>query len=181
MKRLPLFAIPLFLLLGCTGVSQGEYDALKETCNEEKGKLSAQLELKEARIGELTSDVARCNVQKQSLDAEISAMNSQISVLKNDSNILKQARAESDRMRQFDLALSYYNDAYGEGKIPNNLRLNRIETQVQSLSDPPLYASWKAVRGCGGIVECENAKANFTGTIEQRKTELVFQIALIVK
>lgn len=181
MIRLLAYVLPLVLLSGCTGVSQEKYDGLKSQCDSEKADLNAQLSSRDSRVIELTGKISECNSQKQTMDAIIRTKDLEVASLKNDSGILASARAKAGRIAQYELLAAYYNDAYGPGKIANSVRLNRIDAQAAKLNDAPLYASWTAVRNCGGITDCGSAKDNFTKAIDSRISSLAFEIADIVK
>ncbi len=180
--NLPLMGIAaLVLLFGCIGVSQEKYDGPKAQCDSEKADLSAQLSSKDSRVIELTGKISECNSQKQTMDAVIRTKDMEIAVLKNDSKVLASARAKAGRIAQYKLLITYYNEAYGPGKIANSVRLNRIDAQAASLNDTPLYASWKALRNCDGILNCDSSNAAFTKAIDSRINSLAFEIADIVK
>ena len=182
MRYLLLYLAAILLLLsGCTGVSQEKYDTLKSQCDSDKTDLNARLSSQDSRVNELTSKISECNSQKQKMDAAIRAKDAQMALLRNDSEILASARAKAGRIAQYDLVTAYYLDAYGPGKIPNSVRLNRIDAQAASLNDNQLYASWTAVRNCGGITDCGSSKAAFIKTIDSRISAIALEIAEIVK
>lgn len=181
MNRLLMGIVALALLFGCTGVPQEKYDSLKSQCDSEKIDLNARLLSGDSRANELAAKISECNSQKQSMDAAIRAKDAEMALLRNDSGILASARAKAGRIAQYNLVTAYYLDAYGPGKIPNSVRLNRIDAQAASLNDAALYASWKAVRNCSGIVDCENAKSAFTKAIDSRISGIESEIADIVK
>ena len=102
-------------------------------------------------------------------------------MLRTEAGALAQARQKAEEIAAYELALQYYNDAFGPGKVLNTYRLNRIDTQVRSLPDAQLLVLWNAVRNCGGLTDCDNAKAAFTSAIQGKKNALALQIVEIVR
>ncbi len=183
MKTALAFALvaALVLLFGCIGVPQEKYDALKASCDSDKAALSSSLEKEQSQNALLGKNLDKCNAERAADGQMISDRDSQIASLNADEAVLLAARAKADKIGQYQLALTYYNDAFGPGKIANTVRLNRIEAQVSSLSDPALYTIWKSVRNCQGITDCESARSKFTSAINSTISSLALQIVDVVK
>ncbi|MEM2138002.1 MAG: hypothetical protein QW568_02850 [Candidatus Anstonellaceae archaeon] len=170
----------LLLLFGCTGVPQEKYNTLKESCDREKAELSASAEKEQVKSSELQGRLSNCQAGSDADKLVIRTQESQIAALKADSSLLLDAKGEADKIGQLRLLRTYYEEAFGPGKIANSYKLNRIDAQTASLSDTELYNIWKSVRNCQSSTECDTAKANFIKAIDTRITAIAFRIVDIV-
>ncbi len=178
-----LFAVAaaLILLFGCTGVSQEKYDALKSQCEQEKKTLSDSVATQKARAESADAKLGVCNNQRAADALVLESNQEENGRLKVDSLTLSQAREKTGKIAQYNQALAYYNDAFGPGKIPNSVKLNRLETQLNLLSDKELYAAWKLVKNCDSSTDCSRDKTNFTGTADAGISALAAEVVGIVK
>jgi hypothetical protein len=181
MDKALAFAMAALLLFGCIGVPQQQYDALKSSCDSDKAGITSALNASEARIGDLTQQKSDCEQNRLALSQAMDSQGAQINALKNDSATLSLARNKAAVIAQYRLVRTYYDDAFGPGKVANFARLNTVEQQVGSLNDTQLMASWKAVRYCQGLTDCADAEAAFTAMIDDKVTQIALNIAEIVK
>jgi len=170
------------LLAGCAGsVPQKEYDQLKISCADEKQSLQSELDSANGKAASASQKYSECISAKQAAETRLGTKDVENAKLRGENGLLVQARQKAEEIAAYDLALQYYNDGFGPGKVLNTYRLNRIDTQVRSLSDAQLLVLWNAVRNCNGITDCDNAKAKFTSEIQGKKNALALEIAEIVK
>ncbi|MFA4982760.1 MAG: hypothetical protein WC588_00945 [Candidatus Micrarchaeia archaeon] len=181
MKLAIALVAALCLLFGCTGVTQEKYDSLLKSCEQEKGALLESAALEKSKAAEAGAALSRCNSDKSALQTVVASKDSELLSLQEGADAIAAARLKTDKIGQYELALSYYLEAYGEGKIPNTPKLNRIDSQVRSLSDSAFLAAWLSVRNCDGITDCQAAKQDFTGMISSRIDELSKEVVEIVR
>ncbi len=181
MKTLLVLASALLLLLsGCIGVPQEKYDALKTQCDQEKQGLQTIVDAQRARADGAEEKLSDCSTGKDADRLALKASEERVASLEKDLKVLEAAKKKAETAQQYRLALEYYNDAFGPGKVPNNYRLTRIETQVASLSDAALSLAWKSVRNCESSSECDSAKKDFTSKINAKVNSLALEIADII-
>jgi hypothetical protein len=171
----------VLMLPGCIGVSQDKYDSLAKSCDQEKKALTDSVALEKANCAQSAGALSKCSSDKSALETLVANKDSQIASMQEGANAIAQARMKTAKITQYQLALAYYEDAFGVGKIPNTPKMNKIDTQVRSLSDPALYAAWLSVKNCGGISDCLAAKQNFTDTIDARVSALSDEVVGIVR
>lgn len=163
-----VLAALVLLLFGCTGVPQEKYDALKASCDKENADAAAALAKEQAKSSDLQLKLSNCKAEGDAGKLVIQNQERQIADLKNDSGILAAARAAAEKISLYNALRGYYDDAFGPGKIANSYKLNRVEGQLNSISDAQLSALWQKVRYCQSSTECDNAKAGFTKAIDGR-------------
>ena len=177
-----LCALSLFLLFGCIGtVPQKDYDALKASCAQEKQDLQSQLSAENAKGSDAANRLSDCLSSSGALAAKIAAKDAEIYRLRGEELVLNQARGKAALYSGYGIALQYYNETYGPGSIPNTYRLNRLDAQVRSLSDPNLLLLWQRLRNCETITTCADAKAAFISGISDGQAALALQVVGIVK
>ena len=170
------------LLAGCAGsVPQKEYDYLKASCADEKQSLQTELDSANGKIASAAQRYEDCISAKQALEGKLEMKELENSMLRTEAGVLVTARQKAEEIAAYGLVLQYYDDAFGPGKVLNTYRLNRIDTQVRSLLDSQLLALWNGVRNCGGLTDCDSAKAKFTSEIQNKKGALALEIVEIVK
>jgi hypothetical protein len=179
-RNILALAAIIILLFGCTGVPQEKYDAMLASCDKDKAELSASVEKEQVKSSELQGRLGNCQAGSDADKLVIRTQESQIAALKTDSEILLTAKEKAGRIGQLKLLRTYYDDAFGPGKIPNAYKLNRIGNQANSLSDIELYATWKSVRNCQSSTGCDTAKADFVKAIDSGITAVAFEIVDIV-
>jgi len=170
----------LLLLSGCIGVPQEKYDALKASCDNERGDAAASLEKEQVKTSELQGRLSNCQAGSDADNLVIRTQEGQIAALKADSSLLLDAKGKAGKIEQLKLLRAYYDEAFGPGKIANSYKFNRIDAQAASLADTELYNIWKSVRNCQSSTECDNAKANFIKAIDSRVAAIAFEIVDIV-
>jgi hypothetical protein len=169
------------LLYGCTAsVPQEKYDALAATCQKASDDAAIALNSEVAKSSSASSQLSACSAEKRSLESLLAVKERENDLLKADAAVLDAARVKTNLMAQYDLAMEYYLDAFGPGKVPNNARMNKIDAQVASLSDSGLAAAWLAVKNCQSVSECDNAKAAIIPYVEAQKEKLAIEAASIV-
>jgi hypothetical protein len=174
--------LALLLLFGCAGgVPQGKYDELKASCDSDKAFAAQELASEKSKGSDCRTQLADCNNAKKAVENVLAAKNAECAPLVNAAGLLRDARIKTAAIEKYRNATSLYDDTYGPGKIANTAKLNRIESHVLSLNDPPLYARWRAVRTCGSISECDNAKSQFLSSINQTISGIALEVADIVK
>lgn len=171
------------LLFGCAmlGVPQKDYDSLKASCTDEKQSLQSDLSAEKDTSAQSAQRLLDCTNAKQALDTRIASKDSEISRLRKEEAILQEAMKKTDQIAAYQLALEYYNDAFGPGGVPNTYRMAQIGSQLQLLSDPKLPPLWNSVRNCGGLSDCEDAKAAFVSAIQAKEASLAVDVVGIVK
>ena len=177
------FALSFFLLFGCVlgGVPQKDYDALKASCASDREASAAALQSEQAKSEDAAQRLDACMGSNSALNSRIALKDSEITGLQADKAVLDAARQKTGQIAACGLALQYYNDAFGPGSIANTYRLNRIDTQVGSLSDQNLSALWSAVRNCGASTDCANARAAFVSGIQGRENAIALQVVGMVQ
>ena len=178
---LALAAAVALLLFGCTGVPQGSYDGLKASCEQDKALSAQDLASEKAKTVECKTQLADCANAKQAAENILAAKDAECAPLVNSASVLKDARGRVAVIEKYRNATAIYNDAYGEGKVANTAKLNKIENYVLSLNDPPLYAYWRSVRTCASISECADSKAKFLGSINETINTVAIEVVGIVK
>ncbi len=174
-----IFALVLMLLFGC--VSQGQYDSLSEKCENEKNDLRASLDTERGKADDLTGKLSECADERDAAESELSSQQEQMQKFVQDSTALGQAREKAKQIQDYELALEYYLNAFGPGKVPNTAKMNLISSQVGSLNDTVLAANWNNLQNCQGITGCDSTKGAFVQRIEDRKQELASEIVELVK
>jgi len=162
---LALIFVFALLMAGCAGVPQEKYDALNSACTEGKAALQQNLDAQKARANSAEEKLSECTGARELQENMLRSKEAQIETLNANSDLLAEAKVKTDGIAQLDLLISYYNDAYGPGKIINNARLNRIETQVNLIGDDALPSKWQAVRDCYSIENCNSAKEAFSSYV----------------
>ena len=177
------FAVALIALSGCVigGVSQGDYNSLNASCASDSQAAAAALQGEQAKSADVAQQLSDCMSSNSALNGRVAIMDSQITGLQADQAALGAARQKAGQFAAYGLALQYYNDAFGPGSIANTYRLNRIDTQVGSLSDQNLSALWSAVRNCGASTDCANARAAFVSGIQGRENAIALQVVGMVQ
>ena len=176
-------ALGLIALAGCVigGVSQGDYDSLKASCTSDAQASAAALQREQAKSADEAQRLSDCMDSNSVLNGRIAIKDAEITGLQSGQAVLEAARQKTGQFAAYGLALQYYNDAFGPGSIANTYRLNRIDAQVGLLSDRNMPALWSAVRNCGGITDCANAKAAFVSAIQDRENAIALQVVGIVQ
>jgi len=174
--------VSLALLFGCagSGVPQEKYDSLSASCSKAKNDSAAALSDEASRTSLANARLSTCTGEKQSLETLLTVREQENEALRAEAAVLAKARAKIAIAEQYDLAEEYYLEAYGPGKLPNTVRLKKIDTQVDSLNDSALRSLWLNVKNCQGITDCDNAKAKFIPYIDGRITALKLEAAAIV-
>jgi|GEM_PF-1169647 len=170
----------LLLLYGCAGVPQERYDALEMACAQERSALNENLALKISDANASRLRYEKCLSEKTATETLLNQLDLQCADALKDTAILAQARMKTAKIEQYNLVLTYYDDAYGPGKIPNTPKINRIENQIASLSDVPLYNSWLAAKNCDSIGGCNTAKQNFKNMISTRVDVLEKEVVGVI-
>ena len=178
-----VFFVGVFLgsIFGCEGVPQGEYDAFRAVCEQEKAGLQNAVDGEKAKCAGTDAKLSDCTRKLQSSEAIIQGKDSQLASLQKDSQLLSQILSKGNAPEPYRLALSYYEDAFGLGKLPSSQKVKKIEDQVKSLSDPALYSLWRGVMSCEGINGCEDAKSAFTGALDGRIAAAEHNLAVFVE
>ena len=171
----------LLLLSGCASVPQYRYDELKSACDAEIAACNADIAKEQAKSGTFEQKASDCVVAKQGLEALLARKDAECANYRKDSGILVAAREKTAEMARYNLTISYYNEIYGAGKIPNTQKLRTMENHLLLLNDQPLYAQWVAVMKCQGVSDCADSKAKFLGMINSSTTGLALEIADMVK
>ena len=174
--------VSLALLYGCTGngVTQEKYDALSASCSNAKADAASTLATEVSKTSAANARLSTCTEEKQSLETLLTVREQENGALRAEAAVLAMARAKIDLAGQYNLTTEYYLEAYGPGKLPNTVRLKKIDTQVNSLNDSALESLWLDVKNCQGITGCDNAKAKFIPYIDGRMTALNLEAAAIV-
>ncbi|VVC00101.1 Uncharacterised protein [uncultured archaeon] len=176
-----MFALILsgVLLFGCIGggVSQSDYDSLKASCDQQKKDLNTALADEQRTTEGVQRQLQGCNSDRETLQTGLDAAQSRIDALTPDAALAAQARNYSLQSAQYSLLRSYYDDAFGPDKIANTVKIKRIEAQLSVVNDPAITASWNAVKNCGGITGCDQAKAAFIGAIDAKISGFAKKIA----
>lgn len=184
MRHIFLLSLALLALLsGCVlgGVSQGDYNSLKASCASDAQAAASALQNEQAKSADAAQRLADCTNSNAALNSKAAIKDSEIASLQSEEAILDAARQKAAQVAALGLALQYYEDAFGPGSIANTYRLNRIDSQVASLSDQNLTALWGAARNCSGITDCATARSAFVSGIQGREDALALQIAGIVQ
>ena len=178
---LSLLIAALALLFGCTQtVPQEKYDSLAAACAQQNATLQAGLSNAQAALAGAQGSLSDCVAGKQAQDQLIADKDNEIALLHLDSDVLAHARQKTTAIEDYNNLTSYYNDAYGPGKIINTAKLNRIDAQVRMLNDSSLSSSWADLRGCQTSYSCDVAKTAFVATIKSNIALLDAQVAAIV-
>ena len=174
--------VSLVLLFGCTGngVPQEKYDALSASCENAKATAAASLASEETKAASANARLSACMTEKQSLESLLTSREQENEALRAEAAVLADAREKTGLARQYNATMEYYLEAFGPGKVPNTVRLKKIDTQVASLNDSALAALWQSMKNCQGISSCENAKAAFISHIDSRIMALEIEAAAIV-
>jgi hypothetical protein len=174
--------VSLALLFGCTGngVPQEKYDELAANCNKAKTDAASALAAEIAKTGSANAKISSCIDEKQSLESLLSMREQENGALRAETAVLEDARVKTGLAAQYNLTIGYYLESYGPGKLPNTVRLRKIESQVNMLNDSTLKALWAGVKNCQGITDCDDAKAKFIPYIDSRITALKLEAATIV-
>ena len=167
-------------LFGSGGASQEKYDALTSLCEKEKAGLGAECEDARAASSALEAKAAECEEKRSVAESLVASQQRQMGALQSDSDALSEIVAMGNRTGPYALALEYYNDAFGEGKVPNTAKINRIEAQTRTLG-PDEYALWRGVINCEGLSDCESAKKKFVSSLEGKIAALEHELAAFVQ
>ncbi|MFA6213792.1 MAG: hypothetical protein WC717_00765 [Candidatus Micrarchaeia archaeon] len=169
------------LLFGCIGgVSQEKYDGLAASCEKAKQDAKASLAAEEAKTLASNSRLSECASDKQELEQVLTEKEQENGELRADAAVLAAARAKMVMAAQYNLTMEYYMEAFGPGKVPNTVRLKKIDAQAASLQDGALLSLWQHVKACQGITGCEEAKADFVSYINGKMASLAAEAAAIV-
>ncbi|MFA6328427.1 MAG: hypothetical protein WCY41_03205 [Candidatus Micrarchaeia archaeon] len=170
------------LLFGCTGngVPQEKYDALSASCEKAKADAASSLAGEMAKTGAANSRLSACTEEKQSLEELLTVREQENGELREEKAVLDSARAKMALAEQYNITMKYYLEAFGPGKVPNTLRLKKIDTQASSLNDSAIMGLWSNVKNCQGISGCDDAKEKFTAYIGGKITLLKLEAAAIV-
>lgn len=171
----------LLLLFGCASVPQYRYDELKSACDAEIAACNADIAKEQSKAGTLGQKASDCIVAKQGAEALLASKDAECANYRKDSAILVSAREKTAEIARYNLAISYYNEVYGPGKIPNTQKLHTMEEHLLSLNDQLLYSQWVAVMKCQGVSDCADSKAKFLNMINSTTTGLALEIAGLVK
>ena len=174
--------VSLALLFGCAGngVAQEKYDALSASCSKERNGSAALLSDEMAKTASANARASSCAGERQSLEALLSVRDSENAALKVKAAVLDAAREKTGRIAQYGLALQYYQDAFGPGKVPNTARLKKIDAQLAVVNDAALTGLVSGVRNCQGITDCEHAKAMVQPYVEKQQQRLALEASAIV-
>lgn len=182
MRTLLIAIAALALLFGCVGdsVPQEKYDALSASCDKAKSDAASALAEQKNSADLAGARLATCNSNSMSLEQLLAAKEQENEALAADAAVLAEAREKTDLIAQYELALEYYLDAFGPGKLPNTARMNKIDAQVALLNDSGLEAAWIGVKNCQGITGCDTAKAKMAPYISNQTQKLALEAAAIV-
>jgi len=183
MQRSLAFALAAcaILLFGCAAtVPQTKYDDLSATCAQQKTDAAAALDAMTSKADVYMAQAGQCGSEQNATEKIISDQAVQISSLKNDSDVLADARQKSDLIAKYKQVQALFNDAYGPGKAPTTPKLKAIESLIISLKDSQLYGSWLDFSRCSIITECDNAKLRISEDVNSSVNTLTYQIADIV-
>jgi len=174
--------VALALLFGCTGsnVTQEQYDTLSTSCAKAKSDSAAALARETAKANAATAQVSACTQEKQAVQSSLLATEQENAALQEKADVLDAAQAKTYKAAQYKLALEYYLDAFGPGKIPNTARLKKIDEQIAVVGDATLAGLISNVNNCQGIVGCSDAKAAVQPYIEAQQQKLMLEAAAIV-
>jgi len=182
MKMLFALMALAVLLFGCaqSGVPQEKYDELSANCNIAKEDSASALSIEIAKTSAANARFSSCNEEKKSLEALLDVRKNENAALRAEEAVLDSARAKTGIAGQYNATMAYYLEAYGPDKVPNNARIKKIDTQVNSLNDAALKSYWVDVKNCQGISGCDDAKEKFTSYIDGRITAFNLEAAAIV-
>ena len=183
MKYILLLIAALALLFGCpgnTGVAQEKYDALAAQCAQQNTTMQGEIAAAKSALAGTQGTLSDCVAGKQALDQLIGEKDNEIALLRIDSDALARARQKTAIIGAYGNLTSYYNDAYGPGKIPNTAKLNRIGAQAALLDDSALLSLWGNLRDCQTSSACDAAKTAFVAKINANVALLDAQVAAMV-
>ena len=174
--------VSLALLFGCagSGVPQEKYDALSASCSKEKADAASSLSAEVAKAISANARFSTCAGEKQSLESLLAVREQENEALRAEAAVLAGARVKTDMIAQYDLALQYYLEAYGPGKVPNTARLRIIDGQLAVVNDQVLSSLINGVKNCQGITGCNNAKATVQPYIEKQQQKLAVEAAAVL-
>jgi hypothetical protein len=161
-------------------VPQSKYDDLAATCALQKAESTAALDSMTSRVNSCKTQLDDCNDARKATETLISDQQEQIATLKDGSEVLAAARVKTDLIAQYKLVQTYFDDAYGPGKVPTTPKIKRLEALIISLKDTPVYGSWLDFNRCSIITECDAAKARLSTNINASINSLTYQVADIV-
>ncbi|MCX8175261.1 MAG: hypothetical protein N3E51_03590 [Candidatus Micrarchaeota archaeon] len=180
--RVSLLALACaFLMLGCIGVSQSDYEKLKSSCEQDKMALLDSVQQQKSAAVEAAGKLAACSSDLREAREKLALREEENSRLKAESAVLSEARAKAGKIELYKAALSAYYDAFGPGKVPNSRRMAAIDSAVAKTGDERLVVLWRGIANCQGVSGCEQAKGAFVSAANQSIASIALEVAEIIR
>lgn len=178
-----LLAVVLLAVIGY-GVSKTvpseQLDAARTQCEKDKTALSASITEAVSKTSQVQVQLTECTGARSALQAQNTELRNENEQLKQQAAVLADARKKAETVAGYQLLLTYYNDAFGVGKVPSNAKLLKIDKQASALNDAAAVSSWNAVKNCQTQSECDNAKAAFVSYVNGKIASVSMEVVSIV-